>query len=96
MLREILASLSEGKIFSQYDLAERLHISPEAIAVRLDFLHRSGYLRKICAVKDCGKKCTGCPIANATPENSPAVWEAVKSTNPAAEPFKAVKKALNP
>jgi DNA-binding Lrp family transcriptional regulator len=87
MLREILASLSEGKTFSQYDLAERLHTTPEAIAARLDFLHRRGYLRNICAANNCGKKCAvctggGCPIANAAPENSPAVWEAVKSGTP--------------
>jgi hypothetical protein len=55
-----------------------LHTTPEAIAARLDFLHRSGYLRKVCAVKNCGKKCAGCPTANAAPENAPLVWEAVK------------------
>jgi DNA-binding Lrp family transcriptional regulator len=80
MLREILASLSEGKTFSQYDLAERLHITPEAVAARLDFLHRGGYLRKACAAGDCGKKCAACPIGNAAPGNVSAVWEAVEST----------------
>jgi DNA-binding Lrp family transcriptional regulator len=78
MLRELLALLSEGNTLSQYNLAERLHATPEAIAARLDFLHRSGYLRKACAVKNCGKKCAGCPIANAAPLNSPVLWEAVK------------------
>jgi DNA-binding Lrp family transcriptional regulator len=78
MLRELLALLLEGNTLSQYDLAERLNTTPEAITARLDFLHRAGYLRKACAVKDCGKKCGGCPIANAAPLNSPALWEAVK------------------
>jgi hypothetical protein len=36
MLRELLALLSEGNTLSQYDLAERLHTTPEAIAARLD------------------------------------------------------------
>jgi predicted ArsR family transcriptional regulator len=79
MPRELLALLSEGKTLSQYDLAERLRTTPEAIAARIDFLHRSGCLRKVCAAAgDCGKKCAGCPIANAAPRNSPVVWEAVK------------------
>jgi DNA-binding Lrp family transcriptional regulator len=60
MLREMLALLSEGKTVSQYDLAERLNATPETITARLDFLHRAGYLRKICAVSDCGKRCHGC------------------------------------
>jgi DNA-binding Lrp family transcriptional regulator len=78
MLRELLALLREGKTLSQYDLAERLHTTPQAIAARLDFLHRAGYLRKVCAVKNCGRQCAGCPIGSAAPLNSPAIWEAVK------------------
>jgi predicted ArsR family transcriptional regulator len=78
MFAEILALLSEGKTFSQYDLAERLHITPEAVAARLDFLHHAGYLRNICAPKGCGKQCAGCPIGNAVPGNVPAIWEVVK------------------
>jgi predicted ArsR family transcriptional regulator len=77
MLQKILAALSEGKTFSQYDLTERLHITPEAIAVRLDFLHRAGYLRKVCAATDCGKKCAGCSLSGA-PQNDTILWEAVK------------------
>ncbi|MDR1147108.1 MAG: FeoC-like transcriptional regulator [Spirochaetaceae bacterium] len=77
MLRELLALLSEGKTFSYEDIAERLHTTPEAITARLDFLHRRGYLRKVCAVKHCGKRCAGCPIGNAAPLNVPAIWEAV-------------------
>jgi DNA-binding Lrp family transcriptional regulator len=77
MLREMLALLQEGKTFSQYDLAERLHITPEAIAARLDFLHRAGCLRKVRAVKGCGKKCAACPLAGA-PQNGAVLWEAVK------------------
>jgi DNA-binding Lrp family transcriptional regulator len=78
MLRELLALLREGKTLSQYDLAERLNTTPQAIAARLDFLHRAGYLRKVCVVKNCGKQCAGCPIGSAVPGNVPAVWEAVK------------------
>jgi DNA-binding Lrp family transcriptional regulator len=78
MVTALLDALHEGKTFSQFELAERLHATPEAIAARLDFLHRSGYLRKACAVKNCGKKCAGCPIVNAAPLNSPVLWEAVK------------------
>jgi DNA-binding Lrp family transcriptional regulator len=77
MLRELLALLSEGNTLSQYDIAERLHTTPEAIAARLDFLHRGGYLRKVCAVNDCGKKCAGCPLSG-TPQNGAILWEAVK------------------
>jgi DNA-binding Lrp family transcriptional regulator len=80
MFAEILSMLSEGKTLSQYNLAERLRITPEAIAVRLDFLHHAGYLRKICAVKDCGKKCTGCSLSGA-PQNGAILWEAVNTNN---------------
>jgi hypothetical protein len=78
MLQELLSLLSEGNTLSQFDLAERLHTTPEAIAARLDFLHRAGYLRNACTVKDCGKKCVACPITNAALENSPTLWETVK------------------
>jgi DNA-binding Lrp family transcriptional regulator len=78
MQRELLALLSVGKTLSQYDLAERLNTTPQAIAARLDFLHRSGYLRKVCAVKNCGKQCAGCSIGSAAPLNVPAMWEAMK------------------
>ena len=78
MLRELLALLREGKTLSQYDLAERLHTTPQAIAARLDFLNHAGYLRKASAVKNCGKQCAGCPIMNAAPLNIPVMWEAVK------------------
>jgi DNA-binding Lrp family transcriptional regulator len=78
MLRELLALFSEGKTLSQNDLAESLNTTPQAIAARLDFLYRAGYLRKVCAVKNCGKQCAGCPIGSVTPLNVPAMWEAVK------------------
>jgi predicted ArsR family transcriptional regulator len=81
MLRELLALLSEGDTLSQHKLAERLGTTPEAIAARLDFLHRAGYLRKVCAAgaaEGCGKKCAGCPTSNAAPGNAPVFWEAVK------------------
>jgi DNA-binding Lrp family transcriptional regulator len=74
MLRELLALLSEGKTLSHENIAERLHTTPEAIAARLDFLHHAGYLRKVCAVKDCGKKCAGCPLSGA-PQNGAILWE---------------------
>ncbi|MDR2662297.1 MAG: FeoC-like transcriptional regulator [Treponema sp.] len=69
MLRELLALLREGKTFSQYDLAERLDTTPQAITARLDFLYHAGYLRKACTVKGCGKQCAGCPSGSAAPEN---------------------------
>jgi predicted ArsR family transcriptional regulator len=84
MLRELLALLSEGNTLSQHELAERLGTTPEAMAARLDFLHRAGYLRKVCAVDavdaaaGCGKKCAACPLGNAAPRNAPVIWEAVK------------------
>jgi predicted ArsR family transcriptional regulator len=77
MLRELLVLLSEGNTLTQYSLAERLRTTPEAIAAGLDYLHRAGYLRKVCAAKDCGKKCAGCPLTG-TLQNSAIFWEAVK------------------
>jgi DNA-binding Lrp family transcriptional regulator len=81
MLRELLVLLSEGKTFSNENIAERLHTTPEVIEARLDFLHRSGYLRKVCAVKDYGKQCAGCKLAcagrNAVPQNPFFILEAV-------------------
>jgi DNA-binding Lrp family transcriptional regulator len=78
MLRELLALLREGKTISQYDLAERLNTTPQAIAARLDFLYHAGYLRKVCAVQGCDKQCAGCPTGNVEPLNVPAIWEAVE------------------
>ena len=75
MLSEILALMSEGKIFSQHELAERLHTTPEAVTARLDFMRRTGYLRKICTAKDCGKKCAGCMSESAEQGNFPILWE---------------------
>jgi DNA-binding Lrp family transcriptional regulator len=77
MMRELLALLSEGETLSCENIAERLHTTPEAIAARLDFLHHAGYLRKICVVNDCGKKCAGCSLSGA-PQNGAVLWEAVK------------------
>jgi DNA-binding Lrp family transcriptional regulator len=73
-LSEILFLLSKGKTFSQYELAERLNTTPELIAARLDFLHRAGNLRKICAAGDCGTKCAGC-ASGETPKNGAVLWE---------------------
>jgi DNA-binding Lrp family transcriptional regulator len=74
MLQELAALLKEEKTFSQYELAERLNTTPELIAARLDFLHRAGYLRKICAAGDCGTKCAGC-ASGGTPKNGAVLWE---------------------
>jgi hypothetical protein len=84
MMRELFALLSDGKTLSQYDLAERLGATPEAIAARLDFLRRAGYLRNACAAgaadtaKGCGKKCAACPLGSAAPENAPVYLLAQK------------------
>jgi DNA-binding Lrp family transcriptional regulator len=78
MCAEILALLLEEKTLSQYDLAERLNTTTETVSARIDFLYRAGYLRKICAVKNCGKQCAGCPIADTALGDAPVVWEAVK------------------
>jgi predicted ArsR family transcriptional regulator len=77
MMRELLALLPEEKTLSQYDLAERLGTTPQAVAARLDFLCRAGYLRKVCVVENCGRQCAGCPTKNAAPLSSPAIWEVV-------------------
>jgi DNA-binding Lrp family transcriptional regulator len=74
MLQELVALLREGKTFSQYDLAERLNTTPELIAARLDFLDRTGILRKICVVRDCGTKCAGC-ASEKMPHNGAVLWE---------------------
>jgi DNA-binding Lrp family transcriptional regulator len=78
MMRELLNLLSEGKTRTQYEMAEQFGATPERIAASIDFLHRAGYLRKVCAAGDCGKKCAGCVGGSAMPENYPAVWEVVK------------------
>jgi biotin operon repressor len=78
MRAEILALLSEGKTLSQYDLAKRLNTTTKTVAAHIDFLHRTGYLRKVCTVKNCGKQCAGCRIANAALGDAPVVWEMVK------------------
>jgi hypothetical protein len=77
MLRELLYLLREGKILSQYDLAERLHTTPEMIASSIDFLHRTGHLRNICSENRCGKKCSGCKFSS-MPLNAATLWEMVR------------------
>ncbi|MDR1623040.1 MAG: FeoC-like transcriptional regulator [Synergistaceae bacterium] len=79
MLGKLLDLLAEGKTLSQYDLAERLNATPQAIAASLDFLNHAGYLRKVCPAKICcGKQCAACPFVSAALENPPALWEAVR------------------
>jgi hypothetical protein len=81
MVTALLDALREGKTFSQFELADRFHTTPEAVMAGLEFLKRGGYVKQVCAQGDCSKKCAGCAGCtggNAALRNSFSIWEAMK------------------
>jgi hypothetical protein len=78
MVSALFDALHEGKTFSQFDLAGRLHTTPEAVMAGLDFLKKSGYVRQVCVQGNCSKKCAGCAGGCAVPWNAFSFWVAVK------------------
>jgi DNA-binding Lrp family transcriptional regulator len=79
MVSAILNVLREGKTFSQFELADRFHITPETVMAGLEFLEKGGYVRQVCArgnCANCSKKCFGCTAGNAAPRNPLLIWEA--------------------
>jgi predicted ArsR family transcriptional regulator len=50
MVSALLDALREEKTFSQFELADRLHTTPEAVMAGLEFLKEGGYVRQqVCA-----------------------------------------------
>ena len=81
MVTALLNALHEGKTFSQFELANRFHTTPEAVMAGLEVLKEGGYVRRFCTPGDCSKKCAacaGCGGGNAAPGNSFSIWEALK------------------
>jgi hypothetical protein len=78
MVSALLNALHEKKTFSQFELADRFHTTPEAVMAGLAFLKEGGYVRQVCAQAGCSKKCAACPGGNAALRNSFSVWEVVK------------------
>lgn len=78
MVSALLDVLHEGKTFSQFELAERLHTTLETLGAEIDFLHRAGYIKRVCMPQTCGKKCAGCPVKENALCHSFTLWETVK------------------
>jgi hypothetical protein len=78
MVSALLDALHEKKTYTQFELADRLHTTPEAVMAGLEFLKEGGYVRHVCAQGGCSKKCAACPGGNTPLGNSFSVWEAVK------------------
>jgi hypothetical protein len=81
MITALLDVLREGKTFSQFELADRFHTTPETIMAGLEFLKNAGYVRRVCTQENCAacsKKCAGCTAGGAGPRNPLFIWEAVE------------------
>ena len=81
MVTALLDALHEGKTFSRFELADRLHTTPEAVMAGLGFLKEGGYVRRFCTPGDCSRKRAaraGRGGGNAAPGNSFSIWEAMK------------------
>jgi transcription elongation factor len=77
MVSELLKVLHEGKTFSQFELADRFHTTPEAVMAGMEFLKKGGYVKQGCVQGGCSKKCAGCTGGNTAPWNSFSLWTAV-------------------
>ena len=68
-----LILLSSSKTYSQYELADYFHTTPESIMTRIDFLRCEGYVKRVCIPQRCGKQYAGCSINEQTPKNCPVL-----------------------
>lgn len=74
-MTELLNLLRDGRAWSVEDLAQRLNQTPEQIVRQMEFLERTGYLRR---VGGCGHDCKGCSAhcgEGAGLAGMPVFWE---------------------
>lgn len=78
MLNELLSMLDEGRAFSQWELAERLGVSQEAVMAQMDYLERIGVLHRIntkSGCDNCSGTCGGCSSCEDDTPTGPVMWE---------------------
>jgi hypothetical protein len=78
MVSGLLKVLHEGKTFSQFELADRFHTTPETVMAGMEFLKNGGYVKQVCVQGGCSKKCTGCTGGNTALWNSFSLWSAAE------------------
>lgn len=83
MFKKLVRLLSEGKSYSQHELARELGISEEVLQGYIEFLSEQGVISKLdyagahagCSgACSCCKSCKGC-AGEAFFENAPMLWE---------------------
>ncbi len=80
MLSALLALLEDGNTYSQDDLALRLGINTDTVNAKIEYLARTGYLKRVSmgegcqsgSCKNCGMKCK---CGGADFIIGPAMWE---------------------
>ena len=81
-MTELLALLREGRAWPVEALADRLGTTPDDIRRQMEFLERTGFLRR---VSGCGHDCRGCGIhcgIGDAQSGMPVFWEVVKRPVP--------------
>jgi predicted ArsR family transcriptional regulator len=78
MVSELLNALIEKKTFSQFELADRLRITPEAVVAGLAFLEHRGFIKKAVPPSCCERHCYGCNGCGFA-RKQPVIWEIKRS-----------------
>lgn len=72
-MTKLLELLAEGRAYSVEDLADALDATPQDVKRQMEYLERTGYLRRVCA---CGHDCKGCSAhCGGLAGNMPVMWE---------------------
>ncbi len=80
MLNEILELLKQGKAFSLQDIAETMHTDVQDVKVKIDYLERNHYIKKVQMLAGCSGGCRGCSSGSGCSKdtNGPIMWELTK------------------
>lgn len=79
MLSEILNLMQTGKTYSMQQLAETLHTSTEIVKSCIEYLEKSGYIKKVKAGTICSQNCNGCHGCDIQKlSKGPNMWEPVQ------------------
>ena len=81
MMTALLARMADGRAYSVEELAVLLNTTPDDVKRQMEFLERTGYLRRTTA---CGHDCSGCSAhcqggAEAGFSGAPVFWEVRKT-----------------
>ncbi len=79
MLASLLALLEEGNTYSQYDLALQLGVNADTVGAQIEYLARTGYLRRasmgeVCQSGTCQSCGMRCKCGRADFITGPVMW----------------------